>query len=382
MFLRHCDRPPLVLTNPKSQLVLETARKDLSSVVTQAQKELGILGGEASESSSSHDAPTVDTVHDEVPENKGHTPEATTEPVSDAKEEGPSSPPPSAQSSTFQTFLSRVQSTLPPNISTTLQNNLPESLRDGHGIGVDFSQLATTLTSEFQRVQGVTRAQAEEYAHRSESLIREAGAFLKDAVKVIPPEYADGEGGSGLAWDGSEVWAMPPSVGSMGPGQRNLSVRWKGKGKEREALMQARAASTRAEMLLRRLKRDPELLKPDPAAEESSKELYTLWLDAEVRSTESGIDGSFWSKKISDSLEDGEEGITLKETFDSLGRSQFMLLLRSSYSPRVIQCHRHWKQTPFGLDISSKSTRLKRTRRRERSFLQVCFRVNFYLFIS
>ena len=71
-------------------------------------------------------------------------------------------------------FLSRLQATLPPNIVSTMQNHIPESIKHASE-SIDLGQLRSTLVSDFQRVQGVTRAQAEEYFHKSEGLLREAG---------------------------------------------------------------------------------------------------------------------------------------------------------------------------------------------------------------
>jgi hypothetical protein len=55
----------------------------------------------------------------------------------------------------------------------------------------------------------ISFAQAEklagEYVHRSEELLKGAGAFLKDAVHVIP---AEGSGDTrGVVWDGSDMYA-------------------------------------------------------------------------------------------------------------------------------------------------------------------------------
>lgn len=75
-----------------------------------------------------------------------------------------------------------------------MQAQLPECLKNAQHI--DLAQLGSMLSSELQRVQDVTRAQAEEYVHKSEALLhevmKEAVDVLREAVKVIPPE----EGGA------------------------------------------------------------------------------------------------------------------------------------------------------------------------------------------
>ena len=169
----------------KSQTVLETARKDFSEVVVQAQKELSkfttveepkdvkepetteetnIASSIAGPSSDASDAPDVPTIQE---------PSTSASPPADKET-------PTASTSTA-TLFSRLQSALPPNIVATVQNNLPDSLKHASE-SIDFSQLGTNLLSEFQRVQGVTRAQAEEYVLKSEVLIRDA---MKEAGEVL-----------------------------------------------------------------------------------------------------------------------------------------------------------------------------------------------------
>ena len=101
----------------------------------------------------------------------------------------------------------------------------------------DLAHYREVLVAEFARVQGVTRAQAEEYAQKSEALLREAGEYLKDAVRVVPPE--DGEDGSGsgeadVVFDGMGVGVvvMPPTMTS-GSGTKR-SAKGKEKGNENE----------------------------------------------------------------------------------------------------------------------------------------------------
>ncbi|KLO20355.1 hypothetical protein SCHPADRAFT_948566 [Schizopora paradoxa] len=308
----------------QSQAAFEAARKDLGSVVAQAQKELGSLAsepstqsqtaqegqeggssdvaGEQDASSSKEDQPTGRSanVEDETPQ-----PSASS-----------SSTPTASSSSTspFQSFFQRVQATLPPNISTTLQNNIPESLRDGH-LNVDFAQLKSTLTTEFQRVQGVTRAQAEEYVHKSEALFKDAGEFFKDAVKVVPPEEADTCNAS-IMWDGMDIWTLPTT-------SSNASAKGKGKRKENDLLVKARASGTRAETLLRQLKRDRALLKTDPDSIDSTKHVYELFVKNDVESKEGGIMGAFWSERMNEILDDGtEEGQSVKAMKEELAPSE------------------------------------------------------------
>lgn len=294
--------------------------------MAQAQKEIVKLSTEPVASSSKATADDIkETVESEFSRD---TSESTkTEPeaaASSSNDKGTAEPSSStASASPFQSFFSRVQSSLPPNISVTLEQNLPASLKDSTGhLNVDFAQLKTTLTSEFQRVQGVTRAQAEEYVHKSEALLKEAGEFLKDAVKVVPPEGQEGQS-TEFMFDGTDIAFMPPTVGSFGPSNRDylFGSSRKGKGKETAAQAQHRLAGTRAAAMLAQLKRDPGLLKSDPAAEDSAKEAYEEWLRVEVSSKDGGMDSSSWSDRIKTVLAHTDDGKVLEATLNTLGMS-------------------------------------------------------------
>ena len=256
----------------------------------------------------STDAPDVPTATTEQPSTSA-SPHAA--PSADNEET------PTASTST-STLFSRLQSALPPNIVATVQNNLPGSLKHASE-NIDFSQLGTNLLSEFQRVQGVTRAQAEEYVLKSEVLIRdamkEAGEVLRDAVKVIPPDQAGSN--EGLIWDGTDMW-MLPADSSDSTGKEVAT------GSTRNAEAQS-AVATRAEALLRRLKRDPAILRHDPEADEGNRDEYRAWLEREVNSKEGGIDGQEWKDKIAAVLEEPLDGPALMELRDMLGK--FLILL-------------------------------------------------------
>jgi hypothetical protein len=301
----------------KSQTALETARKDFSEVVVQAQKELSKFTAvevskddkepettEATDTALSTAGPSTD-----VPTTTTQEPSISASPPDDKET-------PTASTSTT-TLFSRLQSALPPNIVATVQNNLPDSLKQASE-NIDFTQLGTNLLSEFQRVQGVTRAQAEEYVLKSEVLIRdamkEAGEVLRDAVKVIPPDQA---GNQGLIWDGTDMW-MLPAESSDPIGKEEDAT-----GSMRNAEAQS-AVATRAEALLRRLKHDPFILRHDPEADEGNREEYRAWLEGDVNNKEGGIDGQEWKGKIAAELEEPLDGPARKELRDVLGK--FLIL--------------------------------------------------------
>ncbi|KAJ6499157.1 hypothetical protein C8R45DRAFT_981370 [Mycena sanguinolenta] len=267
----------------QSQSALEAARKDITGVVTQAQQELSKFTADTpapavSESTDSAQPPVESTDDSTTPR--------TASPASQAD----------SSSGGVQTFISRLQSALPPNIVSTVQSAIPESLKNESG-NIDLTQMRTTLTAEFQRVQGVTRVQAEEYVHKSEALLKEAmkeaGEVFRDAVKVVPPEEVQSSSGSGnLTWDGTDMWMLPLDSSDSSA-----------KGKEKAGRDTQLAVATRAESLLKRLKHDPEIIKHDPEAEAGAKEFYGQWLATAMKD---GLDSEEWTTKIAAVLNEKE----------------------------------------------------------------------------
>jgi hypothetical protein len=149
--------------------------------------------------------------------------------------------------------------------------------------------------------------------------MKEAGDVLRDAVKIIPPEDDQSSRGSGLVWDGTDMWSLPESSDSTPPekGQRPELKSQQGS---------TDSVATRAEFLLRRLKHDPAIIRHDPEADEGLKELYSSWISSEVDSKDGGMDGEEWSAKSLALLDEPVSGEPLKATLDTLG------LLVSSYT--------------------------------------------------
>ncbi|KAH0827466.1 hypothetical protein J3R83DRAFT_4156 [Lanmaoa asiatica] len=308
----------------QSEVALSTARRDFGQVVTQAQREIERLtlteeqpdtsgargqaeaeGGE--EESDAEGTPTTDT-----------TRPASTEPGGEASASGSSS-----TTTATHSFFARLQSSIPPNIVSAVQAQLPDGLRNAQNI--DLAHLGSTLSSEFQRVQGVTRAQAEEYVHKSEALLREAmkeaGDVLWEAVRVIPPE--EGSTDAPVAWDGADIW-MLPSLAANADGSTTAGSASKGKGREvdsgpssgRRSEDLRRAVATRAESLLKQLRSNPEIIKLDPAMD-TSRDTYLAWADASEASGE-GFGTRVWGEHIAEALSDPSDGAALQATFDAL----------------------------------------------------------------
>lgn len=299
----------------KSQTALETARKDFGEVVVQAQKELSKLTtveepGDLKEPEAKEPETTAGPNMAGPSTDAPTTEEPSTSASSPADEETPTA------STSTTTLFSRLQSALPPNIFATVHNHLPDSLKQASE-NIDFSQLGSNLMSEFQRVQGVTRAQAEEYVLKSEVLIRdamkEAGEVLRDAVKVIPPDQAgSSQDGSSLIWDGTDMWMLPADSSDSIGREKDAT------GTSRNVETQS-AVATRAEALLRRLKRDPAILRHDPEVDEGTRDEYHVWWEAEVNTKEGGIDGQEWTGITTAVLEEPLDGPALKELRDMLG---------------------------------------------------------------
>jgi hypothetical protein len=279
--------------------VLETAKKDLGDVVVQAQKELGKLAAPVDPNTSQVTATTSLDAENDASE--GISRSATSPPGS-----------PTAATGAAGVFA-RLQSALPPNLVATVQSHIPESIKHASE-NVDLAQIRSNLMTEFQRVQGITRAQAEEYARKGEvylqEVVKEANEVLKDAVKIIPPEEgsaAQGGGeGSGMVWDGTDMWMLPTSEPTV--------TREEGSSKQ-AGETQTAAVASRALALLQRLQSDPSIIKHDPEAEEAGKDQYQKWMEQEVQS-KGGIEGGEWKAK-SDALL--KENTALYEMYTSLG---------------------------------------------------------------
>jgi len=305
-------------------MAFQSARKDLGQVVQQAQKELNKLTTEPSGSSSSISASTTDTLQTEASSSSTRDTVHDDESKEGDSEEGDSGSDNESTSSTIaptsststgfsaQSIFTRLQSSIPPNLVSSVQSNLPPSIMHATAGSVDFSQLRNTLTTEFTRVQDITRAQAEEYVHKSEELLREAGEFLKDAVKVVPPE-SQGEN-VGVVWDGSDVWMLPAMAASEWTAGPNTG------GSEQSPVEGTRAVATRAGELLRRLRHDNTVIMADPEGEEMVKALYDEWVSNHVEPV-GGIGGDEWSEKRRLALD--AEGVSgLKDSVGTLSRSQ------------------------------------------------------------
>jgi len=314
---------------PQGETALAVARRDFSQVVSQAQRELGKLAATAPADSTTEEEPASSKGQEENVEGDEHengsdaghvTPSATRETPTDSVADTAQS----SSSATMQSFFGRIQPSLPPNIVSSVQAHLPDSLKNAQHI--DFTQLRNTLSTEFQRVQGVTRAQAEEYVHKSEVIfreaVREAGEVIRDAVKVIPPEEVEGESNAGTVWDGTDIWMLPGLATSAEGNMHNSKGKEKDRGGFSRRSDDLRAVATRAESLLKQLRGNPEIIKIDPAID-SSKESYLAWAD-DLEATGTGFGTKVWSERTAQALSDPNDGSVLQATLDTLGEFVYL----------------------------------------------------------
>lgn len=209
-----------------------------------------------------------------------------------------------------------------------MQSHIPESIKYASGT-IDLAQIRTNLLSEVQRIQGVTRAQAEEYAHKSEALLREAvkeaQEVLRDAVKVIPPEETSSRlnsTSSGFNLGGSNM--SPEDVEVTGTTVADTTVD-SGKGKRASVDAGMSAVNSRAEVFLTRLTHDPTIMRTDPALDTATKELYRAWIQKEVALKNGGLEGEEWRTTITKSLEDPANGKALMCLKEAVGKLSLVL---------------------------------------------------------
>jgi len=240
----------------------------------------------------------------------------------------PSDPSSSQSVWNTQALFSRLQSALPPNVVSIVQSHIPEAIKYASG-NIDLAQMRTNLLSEVQRIQGVTRAQAEEYAHKSEALLREAvkeaQEVLKDAVKVIPPEETSSRlnsTSSGFNLDRSNMSLEDVEVTGSTVADAIVDS-GKGKGVSVDAGMSA--VSSRAEVFLTRLTHDPTIMRTDPALDSVTEELYAAWIRKEVASKNGGLEGEEWQTTITKNLEDPANGKALMCLKETVGKSSLFL---------------------------------------------------------
>ncbi|KAH9161068.1 hypothetical protein EDB89DRAFT_809764 [Lactarius sanguifluus] len=242
----------------QSQSAIEAARKDLGEYVSQAQKGLNEQFATLSvnpltptaerdmpmaATSSSRDLVDATTTDGEC--SAPSSASASTATLPDPQQEQERQPQQPQQDPNAQTLFTRLQSSLPPDLLTTLRDTLPDSVRD--------AQRRQELAQAAQaRVHGA--------AARGEVLLRGASVFLRDAVRVVPPEPA-------VPASASTPPAFEDAVTprAEAPSPVAISV----------------TPATRRDALLRALRATPAILRVDPVKEERSATLFVTWAQVE-----------------------------------------------------------------------------------------------------
>lgn len=310
---------------------MEQARKEVTQVVTTAKGEINKFTSPPT-SPERGDARTAST--DERP--------STPPPVDKGKQreldpDGEASPTATPKPA-FNTFFSRLQSSIPADSFSqtfqTLQKQIQPALETASSQAqlvasqaqqvatqaqqaaahVDIGQIRSQLQTNIQRIQEQNAPLVAEYRKQSEAFIKDAQEYLKDAVKVVPPD----EQGSvpGMTWDGTDVWMYPSPIGTAGWGKSGLAVDEAAPRKSSDTMTYARLS--RAEALLVRLKHDPEMLKLDPREDASVQDRFEKYVTDDIEGS-GGLNGEEWSKEIEDAFADAEHGEALKATHDNLG---------------------------------------------------------------
>jgi len=250
----------------QSATAFEAARKEVGQVVTTAQKELG--------------------KRLEVPASPEGQADLQATPTQESASTSQSEPLAESSTSISQKanqLFTRLQSTLPPNLSDNFQKRLQEAQENP-----TIQQMRSTVTSGLTRLQeqtkGMSLAQAEEFVQqRSELLIKEAGDFFKDAVKILPPEDNPALTETAI-WDGSDSW-MVTTVDNAS------SQDSKDKGPS------GSFAGNRTAALMARLRTDSSILLLDLNNETSAsvKAMYEKW-KGDYLSTKGEIASDGWSE--------------------------------------------------------------------------------------
>ena len=281
----------------KGQSAIQSARKDLGDYVSQAQK--GLLSttlsvsppapasdtdAQPSTASSSRDVIDLTTADGESSASSSASASTATLPDPQQQQQQRQGPD-QAQSPNAQTLFTRLQSSLPPDILTSLRETIPDSVRDAQARR-ELAQVAQA------RVQGA--------AARGEELLRGASVFLRDAVRVVPPDEA--------------AAAASASASATPSAHEGTTTDLPGKTASPPVGVSS-APATRRGALLRALREYPAIMRVDPAKEERSAALFASWV--ETVGAEASRDDSHRESEL------GAEDGMLRGTHTALGESHF-----------------------------------------------------------
>lgn len=269
----------------QSASALDAVKKDLARTVSEAQDEIKMLQTQASsfevhkpDINLSSITAAIESVKGDAKVDKGKGREIVTEDdkKEDSEGKGTTSQLPTAKQT--QDFFKNLQSSLAAeatqinaNMSsnlTSLQKTLSESIANNPSLAqinrANISTLSSTIQQNLEKAGTRVNFQqaeklAEGYLKRGEHLLEEAGTFLKDAVKVVPP-IGDETGSYTYSWDGIDV-----GLYDNGSDDGKPVVLFDGSTSELSR------SQLRLNALLRRLRTDVELLMQDPSSADESE---------------------------------------------------------------------------------------------------------------
>jgi len=237
---------------------------------------------------------------------------------------------------------------------------------------LNVTDLRASLTTTFQKLQtdlhlADAERLAEEYLRKSEGVLSNAGQFLSDAIKIVPPTEAGDEADIGVSWDGSDAWAVPLAGSDLNArGGRLQFAQSDAQVARQTGKSLATVRQTRHLASLDGLRSNRSLLLVDPAAAEGvDADVREAWGRFSARfAEEGGIEGEKWTEKTWAELgPTKDKGVEeLKALRDELGQSQPHLLPKSIYARLTrpssrFQCRSRWTRRPSGNATSSASIR-------------------------
>jgi hypothetical protein len=258
----------IIILKMKGENALQAARKDLGDYVSQAQQGLNKQFATLSPSSPapasldtdahppdtslSHDSTDVAAADGESSASSSNSASTASllEPQRQQQEqqEGLSAQTSAAQQ---QTLFTRLQSSFAPEFVTTLRETIPDTVRQAQG--------------RMDLAQQVAQARMQDAATRGEELLRGASIFLRDAVRVVPPEQAN-------------TSSSTPTSATTPPAHEGTATP---RAEASTSVVPATAPpATRRDALLHSLRANPAILRVDPAGEERSANLFLSWAKA------------------------------------------------------------------------------------------------------
>jgi hypothetical protein len=195
-----------------------------------------------------------------------------------------------------QTLFTRLQSSLPPDLLTGLRDTIPEGVRDAQARR-ELAQVAQA------RVQGA--------AARGEELLRGASVFLRDAVRVVPPEEQASDDDAAHASHSSRASTTTTTSSATQHEKSTTPTPNVNVNAVVSSSTSTLTPATRRGALLRALRENPSILRVDPKREERSAALFALWV--ERIGAEASRDGSRRESEL------GADDGALRSTHSALG---------------------------------------------------------------